>query len=161
MSTYLRGCVLALVMTGCLPALAAAQFPVQLVDTTGIPLSLEVADPCRLSTKIFKTFSQITSTQLVTGTASKKIYVCSILLVNAGAENVSLIAGTGTVCATSSVAVIGGTTAATGPNLAANGGFALGNGDAAVAATTVNADNLCLLQSSTSRIAGVLTYVVQ
>lgn len=142
-----------------LPALAHAQGggSVQIVDQN----RSKILDPCEANDKVYKTISQTTSTQLITGTASKKIYVCSVMIVTAGAENVSFVAGTGSVCGTSTVAVIGSTTAANGPNLAANTGFSHGSGFSSIAATTVNADNLCLLQSSANRIAGVMTYVVQ
>ena len=83
------------------------------------------------------------------------------MLVGADAENVSLISGTGTVCATNAAAMIGGTTAATGPNLAANGGFSHGNGASAIAISAVAADNVCLMQSGSGRVAGVMTYVSQ
>lgn len=120
-----------------------------------------VVDPCAGNAKVYTPISQTTGTRLIVGTSAKKIYVCSIVLVGADAENVSLVAGTGSVCATSTVAVIGGTTAAAGPNLAANGGFSAGNGASSIAATTVNADDLCLFQSASGRVAGVMTSVVQ
>lgn len=118
-------------------------------------------DPCELNAKVYTPISQTTGTQIVTGSASKKTYLCSVVLVGADAENISFVAGTGTVCATSTVAVIGGASAAAGLNLAANGGFSAGNGVSSIAATTVNADNLCLLQSGSGRVSGVITSVVQ
>lgn len=120
-----------------------------------------VADPCQSVVKISFPISQATSTQLFAGTSAKKTYICSLMLIAADAENVSLVAGTGSVCATGIAAVIGGTTAAAGPNLASNGGFAWGNGAATIAAGVTNADNICLLQSASGRVAGVLTYVQQ
>lgn len=127
----------------------------------GTSLKRQRGDPCALNAKVYTPISQTAGTQLITGTSSKKTYICSVVLVGSDAENVSLVAGTGTVCATNTVAVIGGASAATGPNLAANGGFTMGTGVAAIAATTVNADNLCLLQSGSGRVAGVMTSVVQ
>lgn len=120
-----------------------------------------VLDPCQGNAKVYTPISQTANTKLITGTSAKKTFICSILLVGADAENVSLVAGTGSVCATSTVAVLGGATAAAGPNLAANGGFSFGNGASAIAATTVNADDLCLFQSASGRVAGVMTSVVQ
>jgi hypothetical protein len=120
-----------------------------------------VIDPCQGNAKVYTPISQTANTKLITGTASKKTYVCSLVLVGADAENVSLVAGTGSTCATSTVAVLGGATAANGPNLAANGGFSFGNGAASIAATTVNQDDLCLFQSGSGRVAGVMTSVVQ
>ena len=70
------------------------------------------------------------------GTSAKKIYICSIHVVVAAATSVALVEGTGSVCATGTAGVsgFGGATAATGWNFVANGGIALGNGDAAVGA---------------------------
>lgn len=120
-----------------------------------------VADPCQAVVKTSVPISQTTNTQLLAGTSAKKTYICSLMLIGADAENVSLVAGTGSVCGTGTAAVIGGTTAAAGPNLAANGGFAWGNGAATIAAGVTNADNVCLFQSASGRVAGVLTYVQQ
>lgn len=129
-------------------------------DVNGnLKVTAATLEPCQAVAKTSVNISQTTSTQLFAGTSSKKTYICSIMLVAADAENVSLVAGTGSVCATGTSAVIGGTSAANGPNLAANGGFALGSGLATVASGTVNADNICLLQSASGRVAGVVTYV--
>jgi hypothetical protein len=120
-----------------------------------------VLDPCQGNAKVYTPISQTANTKLITGTASKKTFVCSIVLVGADAENISLVAGTGSTCGTSTVAVLGGATAANGPNLAANGGFSFGSGLSSIAATTVNQDDLCLFQSGSGRVAGVMTSVVQ
>jgi hypothetical protein len=71
----------------------------------------------------------------------------------------TLVSGTGTNCGTSTGALMGGTTAATGWNFAANGGIAFGNGRGALAQTDTNADNVCLLQSGSGQLSGVLSYV--
>lgn len=121
----------------------------------------QILDPCQSATKLYQTISQTANTQLFAGTSAKKTYVCHIMVVGADAENISLVAGTGSVCATSTVAMIGSTTAAAGPNLSANGGFSIGQGGFSVAASTVNADNVCLFQSGSGRVSGVMTYVAQ
>src|SRR6185295_1040989 len=105
---------------------------------------------------VYTAISQTSGTQLVTGTSAKKLYICHFNIVTATAQNVALMAGTGTVCATSPHAIMGGTTAATGWNFAANGGLALGSGEAAVGVTGTNADNICLLQSGSGQVSGVL-----
>lgn len=120
-----------------------------------------VGDPCQTNAKNYQTISQTANTQLFAGTSTKKTYVCHIIVVGSDAENVSLVSGTGSVCATSTAAVIGSTTAAAGPNLSANGGFSIGNGGYAIAVSAVNADNVCLFQSGSGRVAGVMSYVVQ
>ena len=117
-------------------------------------------DPCTSTAKVYVSISQTTGTQLFTGTASNRTYVCSIHVVSATAQNIALVAGTGTVCATSTVGLMGGSTAATGWNFAANGGLAIGNGAGAIAKSTVNADNICILMSSTGQLSGNISYVV-
>lgn len=119
-----------------------------------------VADPCTFTAKLNFTISQTAGAQIITGTSAKKTYICSLTFIGADAEGVSIIAGTGTVCATGSSTVFGGTTGALGPNFAANGGMTFGNGAGTVlAALNANADNVCLLQSASGRVAGGGTYV--
>jgi hypothetical protein len=111
----------------------------------------------------FANIQQTAGAQIVTGVSGRRIYVCSINLVSATAQNVAIVAGTGTVCATTTVAVpglSGGATAATGWNLSANGGIAHGGGLGAIAKTTVNADNLCVLQSSSGQLSGGISYAI-
>lgn len=138
---------------------------VNMVGGSGIPSgaggggSAQVTDPCKAVTKLYKAFSQTATAVLVSGTSSKKTYVCSIAIIAGAAEIFNLTAGTGSTCGTNTVAVLGSTTAANGLSLAANGGITLGNGDAALAATTVNADDLCLQQSGSNRLSGGITYV--
>lgn len=126
-------------------------------DANGL-LWTRTFDPCSAGTKLFVPISQATGTQLLTGTASNRTYICSIVVSqpSSSTQTFSLVNGTGTVCATSTAAMIGATTAANGMQLP----FSHGSGSASIAKSTVNADNVCLLQSSTDRIAGVLSYVV-
>lgn len=122
-------------------------------------------DPCTQGTKLGAPINLTASGQLITGTASKKTYICSIDLVSATAQNVALVEGTGTTCATNIFGLAGGTTAATGWNLAANGGLTKGSGAGTVyspsADTNATAANVCLLSSSTGQISGQITYVQQ
>jgi hypothetical protein len=138
---------------------STGQAPVKITDGT----NTLVVDPCKAQTKFYVSISQTANTQLVTGTASKKIYICSIHVVVAVVTNVALVEGTGSVCATGTAGVsgFGGATAATGWNFAANGGIALGNGDGAVGAEGTNADNLCLFNSGSGQVSGGISYVVQ
>ena len=124
--------------------------------TAGLLAGITVCDS-------FANIQQTAGAQIVTGVSGRRIYICSINLISATAQNVSVVAGTGTVCATTTVAVpglSGGATAATGWNLAANGGIAHGGGLGTIAKTTVNADNLCILQSSTGQVSGGLSYAI-
>lgn len=122
-----------------------------------------VVDPCKGQAKVYASINQTASAQLVSGTASKKIYVCSIHVVTAAAANVALVEGTGSVCATGAAGVsgFGGATAATGWNFAANGGIALGNGDSSLGAESASGDNLCIFNSGSGQVSGGISYVVQ
>jgi hypothetical protein len=122
-----------------------------------------VADPCQANAKSYVSINQTANAQLVTGTASKKIYPCSIHIVTATAQNIALVEGTGTTCGTGTAGVtgFGGATAATGWNFAANGGIAYGDGSFTLGAEGTAADNLCLFQSGTGQVSGGLSYVVQ
>jgi len=116
-------------------------------------------DPCKMATASQYTISLTTNTQIITGTASKQTYICSINIVVAAATNVALVEGTGTVCATSIAGMAGGSTAATGWNFAANGGLTLGNGDSWVIKTATAADNVCILVSAANQVSGSIKYV--
>ena len=119
-------------------------------------------DPCANLIKIPIPISQATSTQIISGTSAQKIYVCSFALISSPGENVNLIEGTGSVCATGSTAMLGSTTAANGLSIPANGGLTHGSGAGTVAgAVATPADNVCLTQSGTARVSGVLSYVKQ
>jgi hypothetical protein len=106
---------------------------------------------------------QTAGAQIITGVSGRRIYICSLNLVTATAQNIAVVAGTGTTCATTTVAVpgtSGGATAATGWNLAANSGIVIGGGGSAIAKTTVNADNLCILQSGAGQVSGAIAYAI-
>lgn len=107
--------------------------------------------------------SQTSSTTLIAGTSAKKTYICSIAIIASAGETINLITGTGSACATTQTAALfGSTTTANGAALAANGGLTLGNGSATVMGGLGNtADNVCLTQVGSSRLAGTVTYVQQ
>ncbi len=120
-----------------------------------------VAGRCEREEPIYVSIDQTSGEQLATGTASERIYICSFHIVTATAQNIALVSGTGTVCATSTSGVegFGGASAATGWNFAANGGISMGATTQALGRTDTNADNLCLLQSGAGQVSGGLTYV--
>jgi hypothetical protein len=99
------------------------------------------------------------SAQLLAGTSGKQTYICHIHLVAAAADNVAVVEGTGTTCATSPAGIFGGATAATGWNFAANGGIELGDGRGVVGRTATAADNICILVSGTGQVSGVIVTV--
>jgi len=143
--------------------LRAAFAPEFLAEAQGQFATGQGLDPCKGLTKLYASISQTANTQLVAGTSSKKIYVCSIHVVAAAATNVAVVEGTGSVCATGTAGVsgFGGATAATGWNFAANGGIALGNGDSSLGAEGTSGDNLCIFNSGSGQVSGGISYVVQ
>jgi hypothetical protein len=151
------------VSSGARVADRAVFLPVAALPPQGQFSTGQLADPCKGQAKFYVSINQTTNTQLVAGTASKKIYICSIHAVVAVATSVALVEGTGSVCATGTAGVsgFGGATAATGWNFAVNGGIVLGNGDAAVGAEGTSADNLCLFNSGSGQVSGGISYVVQ
>lgn len=109
----------------------------------------------------WKPVSITSNTQLVTAGANSFIYVCSITFGSIGGSSFSIVEGTGTTCATSTAAVSGGTTAATGYGLAANGTMNAGSGTGAIMKTAVAGDNLCIFPSGTGPLAGVVGWTSQ
>lgn len=121
-----------------------------------------VADPCQQFVRTPVTINLTAGGTLITGTAAKQTYVCFIqFALSATADNVALVEGTGTVCATSIAGMAGGSTAATGWNLLANGSVTAGTMQNWAFKTTTLADNVCLLASSGAQISGVVQYVQQ
>ncbi len=131
------------------------------VNTAQVGGSNLVADPCQQQARSTANINLTAGGQIITGTASKQTYICSAFLVTATAQNIALVEGTGTVCATGIAGMAGGTTAATGQNWAANGGFFGGNGRAWIFKTATAADNVCLLLSGSGQTSGSVTYVQQ
>ena len=123
--------------------------------------SAVVADPCMREARIPVSITQTAGTQLITGTASERVFICSMHIVTATAQNIALVSGTGTVCATSTSGMVGfgGATAATGWNFAANGGIQMGHSDWSYGKSDTDADNVCLFQSGSGQVSGGLTYV--
>lgn len=136
------------------------------ITSTGDALDVNIKyqaatlDPCAGVSKQSVSVSQTANARLLVAPAGR-VFVCSAFVVGADAENISLVEGTGATCGTGTAAVIGGATAATGPNFAANGGFTLGNGGGTVAITATPGNDVCLFQSGSGRVAGVLTVAVR
>lgn len=139
---------------------AARRIFVQITDAT----NNQQIDPCQSETPSYFNISTTANAQLITGVSAKRVYLCAFNVAVAAATNVALVAGTGSVCATNTVAVpgaSGGATAATGWNFSANGGIALGDGMSSFAQTTVNADNVCIFLSAANQTSGGGKYVVR
>jgi hypothetical protein len=113
-------------------------------------------DPCLTQAHTYTpiNISTAANTKIVPGTAAKKTYICHMFLFGAAADNVGIVEGTGTNCATGTAGVIGGATAAAGINLVANQGFVIGTGQGAIAATATAADDFCLITSAGAQVSG-------
>lgn len=139
------------------PALGVAGTPSADVITVQSP----AADPCRTVANTYTPISitTATTTRIVAPTSAKKTYICNIILTSAAADNVGIVEGTGGTCGTGTAGVIGGTTAANGPNFAANGGLVFGGGGYFVAATAGTNVDLCLITSAATPLAGGIKWV--
>ena len=122
-----------------------------------LPGSAEAAAVCSRSAAI----NQTSNAQVIAGVANLRIAVCSIDLVTDTTQKVSIVEGTGTVCATNMVALWGGTTAdAThGMSFAANGGVAKTATEPFFWTQTAG-KSLCILQSGSGLIGGSISYTL-
>lgn len=104
------------------------------------------------------------SAQLITGVAGRKVYFCNgNIQMNGGANTIAFVSGTGTTCATGTTTIPGfqgSTTAANGYSFAANSGMTFGGGLTPFARSTNNADNICILVGSATRVVGGLAYAI-
>jgi hypothetical protein len=149
--------------TGTEKATAANPVRTDPVGTTSQPVTIIQGDPCAFQTKSnFPLASAAGNTQVVAGVFTKKVYICSILIIPQAATTINFIEGTGASCTTANEQpLIGSTTPVNGMALAVNGGFAHGNGGATIAATSIAANGVCILQSGTAALAGNVEYVQQ
>jgi hypothetical protein len=115
-------------------------------------------DPC---TGVSKQYIPIdittaTTTELTASLAgaSTHYYVCSMHVVTAAANNVSLVDDDTDNCASVTSGLIGGLPAGEGWNLGANGGIALGGGNGSVMRTQGTNRVLCLVTSAATQLAG-------
>lgn len=132
---------------------------VDVKDSSGNSL---LFDPCSQLAHSQAVINLTASGQLITGTASKQTYICFLqFAISSTADNVALVEGTGSTCGTSTAGMAGGSTAATGWNLLANGSVTGGSLDRWSFKTATQADNVCLLASSGAQISGVVNYVQQ
>ncbi len=121
-----------------------------------------VVHPCAAAIQTYAPISitTATTTRIVAPSASNKTYICSMFLTSAAADNVGIVEGTGGTCGTGTAGVIGGTTAANGPNFAANGGVMLQTGGRTSVAQTAGTNvDLCLITSAATPLAGGINYV--
>ena len=98
--------------------------------------------------------SQTASTNLITST--NRLHICSILIVSAAVQSLSLVEGVGTTCGTNTAALIGGTSASLSAQTST--GFAM-TAERPFLETKTTGDALCLLQSGSGNISGMITYI--
>lgn len=141
-----------------LSCVASAQQPVKQTDGTN---TVQV-DPCQAQVRNVALISLTASAKIITGTSGKKTYICYLQFsLDANADNVALVEGTGTVCATGVTGMAGGSTAANGWNLLANGSVTSGTIQNWAFKSATNADDTCLLVGSGAKLSGVAQYVQQ
>ena len=140
------------------------------VDTNG-NLHVQPSNGCgaaiaaNTSAKVFSNGGSASNLLLVAGVAAQKVHLCAFNLGPvASAVNVALVEGTTTTnpCDTGTVFLGSATTgtAATGWQLAANGGFDLRKWYWPFGPSATAADNVCLLISGAVQITGAMTYAV-
>jgi hypothetical protein len=134
--------------------LGTAQNPVQVAQAVPAPSF----DPCS-GQKVPFPISQSSSTQISLSLGGTW-HLCSMLLVSTTAQSISLVSGIGSTCGSSTIAIVGATTAANGMPPAANGGWTYGNGQGTVGQDLTFGNNLCLLQSGSGLIAGNLMMAI-
>lgn len=101
-------------------------------------------------------FSQTASTQQITSNG-QQIFLCTVAFISAGAQNVSIVSGTGATCGTNTSPIVGGSTASLA--VAANGGMALPATD--IQFQVKQGDNVCVLQSAANNVSGTITYTTR
>jgi hypothetical protein len=142
---------------------ASGDFSTVNVDALGQVWTRQL-DPCSGVAKVYVPIDIVTATTTeVVGTASgasNYIYICSINLVSAGANNVALVEDDTDACASPSAGIAGGVTAAEGWNLAANGGLTQGNGNGSIAKSAAQNRYVCLITSAAVQLSGTIVYAL-
>ena len=95
--------------------------------------------------------STATTTKLITGIASRWVYITSFNVIAGGTGNIQLVYGTGTLCATGQVALTGAY------NLTAQAGLVLGSGIAPVLVVPTGND-VCAITSAAVQMSGSIAY---
>lgn len=105
-------------------------------------------------------FSSASSVQVITaGGTNQFLYICNFAAGSIGGSTFSIVEGTGSTCGTNTAALAGGTTAAAGFGLAANGSpVQFGSGVGMVMKTKTAGDNVCLIIGGTGPLAGTLAW---
>jgi hypothetical protein len=115
-------------------------------------------DPCTIGRGTDIAFSNTASAVIIPGAPNQRVHICFLFIGTSGAQNISIVEGTGTACATGQKIMIGGP-GATGPASQANGTWIMGNGGGTITQSTVGGNDVCLLQSAAGQVAGSAMYV--
>lgn len=100
------------------------------------------------------------NTQVVAGSSGKNVYICKAAFPPQSiATNIGFVEGTGSVCASSTTGMMGGSTAALGAVVVINGGYIVPSDGHAWAKTATAGDSFCLFVSA--QTSGVIWYVQQ
>lgn len=103
--------------------------------------------------------NQAADATVITGTASQYIYPCAIVIKAQAADTISIWEGTGTACGTGSTAIVGSTTESEGVSISGAGdGFVMVSA-APFMRTATTGNNLCIRQTGTSRLSGMISYI--
>jgi len=131
-------------------------------DASGL-LWTRTIDACSSGAKTFLpiSISTATTTEITPSLAgaSTNYYVCSLVLVTAAANNVALTDDDTDNCASVTSGLAGGTTAASGFNMAANSGLTFGNGTGSIFKTNGTNRVVCLVTSAATQLSGVMSVV--
>ncbi|MDE2102347.1 MAG: hypothetical protein KGL39_34190 [Patescibacteria group bacterium] len=159
----LNATVTGTVNVGNFPGTQAVSGTVTANAGTGFP----AVNPCQSTAPSVATINQASTstTQIIAASSGKKVYICGVQILPIGtATTFTLVSGTGTNCGTidgSNGLIGGGTTAAAGISLAANGGFVEPPSGIAYAATPTASDEVCIIEGAANQISGTIQYVQQ
>ena len=129
-------------------------------DALGL-LWTRALDPCSGVAKNYfvVNISTATTTEIANAVASEFWYICSVNLVAAGAQTISIAEDDTDGCGSLTAGLAGGATAATGWSFAANGGITLGNGGSTVLKSATANRYLCVITGQAQQISGTISYV--
>jgi hypothetical protein len=142
------------------PGSAAPANAVQMAGTDGSNSQVPYMDPCGFKAWTYYSINVSADTQIVAAVTGKNVYVCQLFVApTAAAANTNIVEGTGTTCGTGTTGMMGGSTAALGAQVAANGGFVLPASGRAWMMTSATGHAMCIRASA--QVTGVLAYVQQ
>lgn len=137
------------------------------LNSRGLNVRRVSPDPCgnEKATPFNVNLASATTTLVATGVGSEHVYICAVNIMVGGAQGLAFIAGTGATCGTSTAGMNGGTTGATGWQMAANGGIVLPAAGFSHMSTEISGgatgDSVCIVTSTAAQTSGTISYVIQ